>query len=399
MNNSEELIKTTKKLFSLNLIVVLYIALTILSTADSQLILNGAVRLPIFNVEIQLTYFLILGSVTPLILFMYFLIHFDKVLKSPDTNSKFSWLILEAHIPTNIKNNDGIMLFNFITINNLERIIGYFSIWGILPITNLLILYKTIYTHDILLIIIISTFIFSINLLLFGYYNIIHQSRKTADWKLPTIVVIIIIVVTYGAYQLFLKSVFIEINIGIEKIFLFLFLIGFLVLIISSSKYGRDRSRILRGIWLFVLFTPVLAGIHYSLIAKVGEMKNVNLSGQILNDKIGVSQGYFNNIDLRGAKLDAANLIGATLKNAILKGADLQKTALSYANLDGSDFENVKLHDAILRGTSLLDVKNLTYEQLKSVSTLWKAKFDSSMESTIIRLKENKPDLFKMPPN
>ena len=131
--------------------------------------------------------------------------------------------------------------------------------------------------------------------------------------------------------------------------------------------------------------------MHYTFFSNVGEKKNISLNGQVLNDNVNIK------IDLRGKKLDGADLVGVTMKNALLRNADLQRASLSDAIVDGSDFEGSKLNGASFMRTSILNVKNLTFGQLKSVSTLYMAEFDSTMIPIQDSLKNNYPQLFKDP--
>jgi hypothetical protein len=171
MNKTDDLIKTTKNLFSINLVILIYILLTILSITDTQLILNGIVKLPIFNLEIDLATFFILAPMTLFILFSYFLIHFNKTLKSyyerpPESTS---WLVLDSFYSRDYVKGKQSILFTL-----LEKMIGHFTIWWVLPLVNLVILYRFVYTHEETLIFIVGIFTTLSNLLLLAaFYEIV----------------------------------------------------------------------------------------------------------------------------------------------------------------------------------------------------------------------------------
>jgi hypothetical protein len=391
MNKTDELIRTTKNLFSLNLIVVIYIVFTILSITDTQIVLNGVVKLPIFNVEISLIYFFFLSPITLLILYIYFLVNFKKTLESctklpPVTNS---WLILETFYSSEYEKTERSNVFYV-----LEILIGYFAIWWILPLASLTILYKAIYTHEDILIMIIGSIIFLINILLLFSYYVIILKPKNKFWEfLSKLWLVLVIGIIYlFLYQPYLKTIFVRENIDLIMIYILIVGIGFLGGIIYwLFKKEKHHSKMFQTVWIFILLTPLLLSIHYTFFADLGEKKNINLNGQVLNDNVR------SKIDLRNKNLDGINLIGATLINSILRNTDLRKAALSDATLDGSDFENTVLDSAVLQGTSLLNVKNLSYEQLRNVKTLYNASFDSTMDSIISKLIKSNPQLFKKP--
>jgi hypothetical protein len=387
LKDEQELVNSTKNIFSLNLIVVLYIILTILSITDTQLVLNGIVKLPIFNVEIILTTFFILAPITLLILFIYFFIHLNSSILEVNklgTNSN-TWLILESFLHHETIKTNPSKLFN-----GLEKLVGNFLVWWLLPITNLIIMYKIVYTHQNDLICLIGVVTFVTNLLLLMFYNDLHN--RTLKWKIGLYLSLIAFIIIYFLSSQSLSKILVNTQIRLEHLYIGLLIVSVVMVIIYfSSKLKRTSSIILGLLWIIIFLSPITFWHHYTIIADVGEKKNISLNGQALNDNIA------SKIDLRGKKLDGADLVGATLLNALLRNTDLREASLSDATLDGSDFENALLDSAILQGTSLLKVKNLSYEQLKNVKTLYHARFDSSMDSIISKLNSDFPKLFKEP--
>jgi hypothetical protein len=84
---------------------------------------------------------------------------------------------------------------------------------------------------------------------------------------------------------------------------------------------------------------------------------------------------------LRGADLSGADLEGADLRGAHLEEANLAEACLEGANLAGAHLEGADLAGACLEGTDLAGahlegMRNLTFEQLATVSTLYGARLD-----------------------
>jgi uncharacterized protein YjbI with pentapeptide repeats len=88
--------------------------------------------------------------------------------------------------------------------------------------------------------------------------------------------------------------------------------------------------------------------------------------------------------DLRDADMRNCDLSGATLRNAFLHGADLR-----YAHVDNADFGN-----SMLTASDLRDAVGLSFEQLRSVLNLYKAKLDTE---TVEIMRRDYPKLFKDP--
>jgi len=392
MNKTDDLIKTTKNLFSVNLIILIYILLTILSITDTQLILNSIVKLPIFNLEIDLVTFFILAPMTLFILFSYFLIHFNKTLKSyyERPSESISWLVLDSFYSRDYVKGKQSILFTL-----LEKMIGHFSIWWVLPLVNLVILYRFIYTHEEILIFIVGIVTTLSNLLLLAAYYEIVLKLNNKFWILFSKfwLTFIIGVIYLFVYRPYLKTILVINHINLIQIYLtIIFIVLFGSIIYWTFKKEKKPAKMFLTMWVFILITPFLLSLHYAFFTKVGEKKNISLNGQVLNDNDNIK------IDLSGKKLDGADLIGVTMKNALLRNADLRKASLSDAIMDGSDFENVKLKGASLMRTSLLNVKNLNYEQLKSVRTLQDVIYDTTnrnIDSILSKLKLESPHLFK----
>jgi hypothetical protein len=85
--------------------------------------------------------------------------------------------------------------------------------------------------------------------------------------------------------------------------------------------------------------------------------------------------------DLSGACLAGANLERANLIGANLTGADLRRANLSGANMMVADLNN-----AILHGATLLHMRNLSPEQLRTAIYDNTTTIDNTIDITITRL-------------
>ncbi|MDY9925312.1 pentapeptide repeat-containing protein [Methanosarcina sp.] len=99
-------------------------------------------------------------------------------------------------------------------------------------------------------------------------------------------------------------------------------------------------------------------------------------------------------VNLEGADLLFARLVGAFLDGANLKGAELIRADLLWTRLRGVDFEGADLRKANFKETKLKGAKNLTIDQLSKVKTLYYAELDEELE---VPLREKYPALFENP--
>lgn len=97
---------------------------------------------------------------------------------------------------------------------------------------------------------------------------------------------------------------------------------------------------------------------------------------------------------LTGADLQAGVLAAADLTKANLSGANLQEANLTGADLQGAVLEGTNLTGANLREADLRNVRNLTLEQLRVVTTLYEARLDTAIQTVI---EEEYPHLLKRP--
>ena len=131
-------------------------------------------------------------------------------------------------------------------------------------------------------------------------------------------------------------------------------------------------------------------------------------------DSVNLTGVDLTGVDLTGAKLKGADLTGANLTGADLTGADLTGANLVAADLTGADLTGVDLTGADLSGENLIEanltganltdanlrgVRNLTYNQLASVKSLYETQGLEEVlgQEELTRLKAEMPELFEPP--
>ena len=88
------------------------------------------------------------------------------------------------------------------------------------------------------------------------------------------------------------------------------------------------------------------------------------------------------------------DLQGVDLQGADLYGADFQGANLQGTNLEGANLEGANLKETNLEGANLKRAKNLSFNQLSKVKTLYATILDGEL---LISLKEKYPTLFEKP--
>lgn len=125
------------------------------------------------------------------------------------------------------------------------------------------------------------------------------------------------------------------------------------------------------------------------IISEKSDLQNLDLS--FLN---------LENIDLAAANLCKANLQGANLQGANLNGSNLQWANLLFANMQEANLQGSNLlwtlfYNANLQGADFTGAKNIKFEMLLRVKSLFQVRgLDPEIERI---LRTNKPELFEKP--
>ena len=107
------------------------------------------------------------------------------------------------------------------------------------------------------------------------------------------------------------------------------------------------------------------------------DLENANLLGANL-EEASLEEANLKEANLQGANLIKAKLIRAKLQRANLNGANLQGADLQRANFRMTQLKDAKLKEANLEGT-----QNLLIDQLSSVKTLYNAKLDNELRTSL----------------
>ncbi|MBN2442375.1 MAG: pentapeptide repeat-containing protein [Spirochaetales bacterium] len=112
----------------------------------------------------------------------------------------------------------------------------------------------------------------------------------------------------------------------------------------------------------------------YCALLNHTNFEHANLNGAVMNH-VDMSHAFFKNASMINVKLVSASLGWVNLENTLLIDADLHE----------ADLNNASLKDANLTGANLKGVKNLTFEQLKEVKTLYQASLDDELFKAITK--------------
>jgi len=132
------------------------------------------------------------------------------------------------------------------------------------------------------------------------------------------------------------------------------------------------------------------ANLHRANLEKVGMpdavLTRTNLRGAVLH-KANMSRADLSEARLRHAYMHKALLTKADLTHTDLRGTTLTNAELRGADLRGANIEEADLEGALLQRANLKGVKNLSLEQIFSLSRLWQATMpDGSMYDGRYRL-------------
>jgi uncharacterized protein YjbI with pentapeptide repeats/energy-coupling factor transporter ATP-binding protein EcfA2 len=129
-----------------------------------------------------------------------------------------------------------------------------------------------------------------------------------------------------------------------------------------------------------------IANLGYATL-RIANLSHADLSSATLSGA-NLSGANLSSATLSSANLSSATLSSATLSSATLSGADLSSATLSGATLSGANLSNADLTDADLSSAnlsnaSLIGVKNLIPEQVKSAINWDKAIYDEHFRAKL----------------
>lgn len=347
VGNIAEVSKNSQQVLFLLISFLAYCGLTVLGTADRQIILNSTVQLPVLNVAMPMSGFFLVAPALALILFVYLQLSIQRLkglmnqLESdyqPLENRRlYPWLLTIASDP-----EPGV-------IGTLQRSLADFILWWSLPSVLLLFSFWFIKKHDHVLCYVIGVYpILGLAVVLF-FWTKYEQPKRLSRFHRGVLIATSAIVVCN---------------------------LVLLVLVIPAANSGalypsRDD-------------TPQQVEMQRHRLANVlGAWTSVDLSYQVL---ITEQKKEYNTfwVDLEDAHMEGANLTYTILKlanmrNAHLRGALVLNTTLRGANLQGADFLGATISGADFAYADLTGVKNIDLVKMCSAKTLYKATIEPDL--------------------
>ena len=357
--NIAETSKRASKVYFLYLSFLAYCVLTILTTSIWDVTRNKPILLPVIEVELSFKFFSILSPIAGIIFFMFLQMYLNWLKELKNEIKKeygsikklrlYPWVI-------NIVLDPGRKF-----LEKFQFLIVSFTIWWALLLV-LMVFYFRFSTRSgptiSLFLGIISIIGF---LIVFFYrYQCDLQDKKKFTFQQKIIILFAAIFISLFGWQ-YLSSIISDIAIKVWNS------IDLSYQNLITEKNEQERY------WLN------LSGVH---------LEKAQLEGTVLT-RANLADGHFERAWLKNAILKEANLTQANFHMADLSGADLTKADFTYANLSGAN-----LYGADLSYASLMNVKNLTIEQLSQVKTLYDAQLDPDLNK---KIKEKYPHLLEEP--
>jgi pentapeptide repeat protein len=323
MNNIAELSKHTRTVYAVYIGFLIYCGLVALNTPDRKIILDEKARLPLINLDVQFSGFVILSPLIAILIFIDLQIHL-QVLKRMineaelDYEAMKGWLYPWAITMAERSEPGGLGI--------MQKVIVELSLWWLLPVVLLLFTRFTLKQHDAAL----------------GIY----------EWAISCAGVL----VSFWLWRRHDSINRIRLASSNQSA-------GFEQRLKSAQRVKRWSFGAMIGMFLFLLLIMIPNGNK----ARTGWF-SVDLSNQTLVEKKEDEQGgYFGNLQnkhLDGADFSKSFLKGASFRNstldrasyqeAILEGADLYHCSLRQANLISANLKKAKLHLADLSEANLI---------------------------------------------
>ncbi|MCH8034340.1 MAG: pentapeptide repeat-containing protein [Bacteroidetes bacterium] len=410
--NQNDSKKKSARIFLIYFSTLIYILITTASITDIQLILDDPVTLPIFNVDVSTTIFFLLSPTILLLLFVFYNLHYLHLKEiSPKVGNYINWPVFEFSRFNSPKGLNGFLNFLQISLSNMV-------IWGLLPLTLLVISFRYLESHNEW----IMWYHWSVSFLgictAFSFWKRNYKFDKiTLIISLLSILIIsvsiyLIPILRYSkTFGVFLRDEILPNFPKDLKLFVLLIIFPLVISIFVATIQNhflkkKWQNLLLLNIWMSLIIITFFF-IHYIRHFPLGEGRNVNLSYQIISQNPDNPYEGVYSVNLRGKNLEGANIISSVLVNADLREANLQYSALYRSTLDSSNMTDAKLkcsdlHEASFKNTimngvdfryaNLIGVKHLTLKQLLITKTLYKAKLDPIW----LKEKERNPRLYEL---
>jgi hypothetical protein len=345
VSNIAEASKGAQQVFFIFVSLLSYCAITVLATADHQIVLNSTVQLPLLNSPVSLEGFFILAPSVSLLVYAYLQLYLQRLkgliqeLKAygpipPRRLYPWALTISEDAEPG--------------SVGVLQKAITSFCLWWLLPIVLLLFAFSSLKKHSPELSYAVCAYP------LLGLAAVVYFWRKFAAKP---------------------HRVFLPISIWSVSLIVLAFCVFLIGYVIPRVRVGGLENNggegYLVGHWNATLRKWTCVDLSYQVLVTEQKKEYDTLWVGLENAHLecaNLDHTILKLANLKGAHLQGANLRGTTLRGALLENADFER-----ANLAGVDMSYSKFHAA----------RNLTRSELCKAKTLFRAEMDSDLETGI----------------
>lgn len=342
LSNIAESSKTAQQVFFVLASLLAYSALTIVGTADRQIILNSTVQLPVLNVAVSMTGFFLVAPALSLVLFVYMQFFLQRVNGLLiQMASEYSPVEQRRLYPSlmNIARDPEPGIAGV-----LQRATASFSLWWAIPLIFLLFSFWFVKAHDHRLSYVVGLWpLLGLVIVLF-FRRQYDLNDRTGLWY-PTVVIPAAIIIILNLLLL--------------------------IFIIPSANAGT----LYHNYELSPDFTA-----KQSLLQT---WTTVNVSYQVL---VVEQKKEYNTfwVDLEDAHLEGANLTHsilklANLRNAHFRAARLLNTTVRGAQLQGADFTGATVKGADFAYADITGARSLGLQKICSAKTLYKTVMEATL--------------------
>jgi len=333
VGNITEASKNARKIYFLYIGFLAYCALTVVSTTDRQIILNETARLPIVNLDVSLNGFFILAPLLAIFVFVYLQLYLQRLsglisdlrtrYAPVEKRRLYPWMMNIAEDPEPGRTG------------KLPGVLLGLSLWWSLPVVLILFAVWFVKKHDPFWSYVV------------GLFPMVGTSVILCFW-------------CYGKRSSLLELIRKDLGKTVLAFTVLIFEIFLLCLVIPRASRGDIEELGVRWSWTCVnlsnekLITEQnieYEGIYWVDLRGV-RLEGANLTSAVL-ERADLREAHLEHARLVSAILNDANLGGADLREASLSGADLQQADLGSADLQQCDLTSAELQRANLRAADL----------------------------------------------
>jgi len=345
VSNIAEASKGAQQVFFVFLSLLSYCAITVLATADHQIVLNSTVQLPLLNSPVSLEGFFILAPSVCLLVYAYLQLYLQRLKGLVQDLKAYGPIPPRRLYPWALTISEDAEAGS---VGVLQKAITGLCLWWMLPLVLLLFAFSSLKKHSpALSYAVCADPLLGLTAVVYFWRKFVAYPHKAglsvSLWSLTGIVLAVSA-----------------------------FLIGF---VIPSVRFGganrKDNQGQAVSYWNGFLRKWTCVDLSYEVL--VTEQKKEY-------DTLWVD---LENAHLECANLDHTILKLANLKGAHLQGANLRGTTLRGALLENADFTGANLSGVDMSYSKLRSAKNLSKDELCKAKTLFRAVVDGELEAGI----------------